>query len=141
MPMALISCGSDNDEPNEPDKRSYLIVGKWKLTEVWEVWTGLGYRFESHWEKVYGDLVLSINSNGTCSVSGSCVTKNITSLDIVLELPVWFPNINKWEWNEDKRQTTPLKLYFSNGTSSDYKVLFENDNKLEFWDFRFERFN
>ena len=131
IPLALFSCGSDDDVSNEPDKRSYLIIGNWKLTEEWKVWTGLGYSYESHWEKTYGDLLLSINSSGTCSVSGSCVTKNIIWDKIVQELSVWFPNINKWEWN-DARPTYPLKLYYTNSSEYvEYEVIFENDNKLE----------
>lgn len=134
MPLVFISCSSDDSEDTkQPDKRPTLIVGKWKLTENWKVWQGLGYYYESHWEQVTGELVFSFNSNGSCSISG------------INDVSCWFPQIDKWEWDDSNSQY-PLKLYFpTSGNSGNFTACFSNDNNLEItsgdFGYRFQRVN
>lgn len=143
----IVACGGDDNDSNSqvPDRRASLVVGKWELTEYWNVWQGLGYFYESHWEKVQGDLVFSINSNGTCSTSGTSY-ENVTLIyDITEEMEVWFPVIDRWEWSSSNT-SYPLKLYFpTSGNSSNFAVTFQTDNNLEIMSgdmgYRFKRTN
>lgn len=132
LPMLFASCGSDGDDEvtTPPDQRTQLVIGNWQVTEVWKVWTGLGYSYEDHWEKVYGDLTLSIKSGGSCSVSGDSKEKYTDSFSgAVMEFSVDFPKFSNWEWNS-ANTTTPLRLYNSS-TNINFEVTFISNNNLQ----------
>lgn len=133
LPMLFASCGSDGDDEvtTPPDQRTQLIIGKWQVTEVWKVWTGLGYAYEDHWEKVYGDLTLTFNSGGTCKVTGKSVEKVEVGFgsDATFDLSIDFPEITNWEWNSDKPK--PLRVYNNSGTDFPFEVTFITNNNLQ----------
>lgn len=61
LPLALASCGSDDDEPNvQFDKNT--LVGTWKITEV---------QGSTEWHWIVAGTILTFNSNGTCSTGFS----------------------------------------------------------------------
>lgn len=60
LPLALMSCGSDDESSVQFDKNT--IVGSWKITEV---------QGTSEWHWVVNGATLTFNANGTCSTGFS----------------------------------------------------------------------
>ena len=131
LSMLFVSCSKDDSDntSQEPDKREQLIIGKWLVTDYWWTYNGLGYADAPHWKAVSGNITLSINNGGTCSVTGEGAESISTGFDTSFELGVDFPKITNWEWK--KGNPTPLRLYNNSGTDYPFGVTFITNDILE----------